>query len=62
VELLTLDPLTLAFALAVTVIAATVQGTVGFGFGIVSVPVLLLVDPRLRPRATALRAAALSAS
>jgi uncharacterized membrane protein YfcA len=49
VELLTLDPLTLAFALAVTVIAATVQGTVGFGFGIVSVPVLLLVDPRLAP-------------
>lgn len=48
-ELLTLDPLTLALALMVTVIAATVQGTVGFGFGIVSVPVLLLVDPRLAP-------------
>ncbi|MCA9536338.1 MAG: sulfite exporter TauE/SafE family protein [Myxococcales bacterium] len=48
-ELLTLDPLTLALAFGVTVIAAGVQGTVGFGFGIVSVPILILVDPRLAP-------------
>ena len=34
---------------AVAFVAAFVQGTLGFGFAIVSVPVLALVDPRLAP-------------
>lgn len=34
---------------AMNVFAALVQGTLGFGFAIVSVPVLVLIDPRLAP-------------
>ena len=41
------DALVLAFA--VTVIAAMLQGTVGFGLSVISVPVLSLVDTDLAP-------------
>lgn len=37
------------WATVLTGMAAWVQGTVGFGFAIVSVPVLALADPRLAP-------------
>lgn len=43
------DPLPLLVAMAVTTAAAAVQGTIGFGFGLVSVPALSLLDPRLAP-------------
>lgn len=36
-------------ALAVTFVAAAVQGVVGLGFAMVSVPILALVDPSLAP-------------
>ncbi len=36
-------------ALAVTAGAATIQGTVGLGFAMVSVPILSLIDARLAP-------------
>jgi hypothetical protein len=39
----------LVIALVVTAFAAAVQGTLGFGFAVVSVPVLALVDPVLVP-------------
>lgn len=43
------SPGALLIAMAVTAIAATLQGTVGLGFGLVSVPTLAMVDPRLSP-------------
>lgn len=39
----------LLVAMVVTAIAATLQGTVGLGFGLVSVPLLAMLDPRLSP-------------
>lgn len=42
-------PGVLALALLVTAVSAALQGTVGFGFAVLSVPVLSLVDPRLAP-------------
>ena len=39
----------LVVAMLVTALAAAVQGTIGFGFAIVSVPVLSLMDPTLAP-------------
>jgi uncharacterized membrane protein YfcA len=39
----------LIIALAVTAFGAAVQGTIGFGFGVISVPLLSLVDPVLVP-------------
>lgn len=42
-------PGVLAAALAVTAASAALQGTIGFGFAVLSVPVLSLVDPRLAP-------------
>ncbi len=38
-----------ALALVITAAAATVQGTVGVGFAMVSVPILSLINPRLAP-------------
>lgn len=38
-------------ACAVVAVGATVQGSVGFGLGLVSAPVLALIDPRLVPGA-----------
>ena len=43
-------PLTiLAVAILVTFLAATIQGAVGLGFGMLSVPILTLLDPSLTP-------------
>jgi len=39
----------LVAALVVTFLAATIQGVVGMGFAMVSVPILALVDPSLAP-------------
>lgn len=41
--------LDLSIALAVTAVAAAMQGTIGFGFALVCVPVLSLLDPALAP-------------
>lgn len=38
-----------AVALAVTFLAAMIQGVVGLGFAMVSVPILALIDPSLAP-------------
>lgn len=43
------DPWILVLALAVTVVAGLVQGTIGFGLSVVSVPVLGLLDRDLAP-------------
>ena len=48
-DLLPVAPELLAAAFAVTIAAATLQGTIGFGFSILSVPILSLLDPRLAP-------------
>jgi uncharacterized membrane protein YfcA len=39
----------LTLALVITAIAAILQGSVGLGFAMVSVPLLALIDPRLAP-------------
>lgn len=44
-----ISPVELVIALAVTLVGAVVQGTIGVGFGILSVPVLSLVNPILAP-------------
>jgi uncharacterized membrane protein YfcA len=44
-----LSPLEMAFAFAVTAIGATVQGSVGFGLGLIAAPLLLLIDPAMIP-------------
>ncbi len=36
-------------ACAVTLVAALIQGTIGFGYAVLAVPVLSLMDPRLAP-------------
>ena len=41
--------LQLVIALGVSLFAAVVQGTIGIGFGVVSVPLLTLVNPALTP-------------
>lgn len=43
------SPHVLVIAWLVTMVAAALQGTVGFGFALVSVPVLTVVDPSLTP-------------
>lgn len=43
------SPYELAIALVVTAIGAAVQGTIGIGFAVVSVPILSLVNPLLAP-------------
>jgi uncharacterized membrane protein YfcA len=43
------SPFAIALALVITAIAALLQGTVGIGFAMVSVPLLALIDPRLAP-------------
>jgi hypothetical protein len=47
-------------AFAITLGAALIQGTVGLGFAMVSVPILSLVDPRLAPVPQLLMAAPLT--
>ena len=44
-----LSPLLWLIVLAVTAGAAAIQGTVGIGYGMVSVPILELIDPALAP-------------
>lgn len=44
-----LDTLSLVAGAVVTAVAALLQGTVGMGFALLSVPLLTLVDPRLAP-------------
>lgn len=44
-----MSPLDWALALGVTFLAATIQGVVGLGFAMVSVPILALIDPTLAP-------------
>jgi len=39
----------LTLALVITAVAAMLQGSVGLGFAMVSVPLLALIDPRLAP-------------
>jgi uncharacterized membrane protein YfcA len=46
---LVVSPLSWITALAVTYFAATVQGIVGLGFAMVSVPILALIDPSFAP-------------
>ncbi|MGA9595507.1 MAG: sulfite exporter TauE/SafE family protein, partial [Acidimicrobiia bacterium] len=55
-----LSPFELTIALAVTLVAAVVQGTVGIGFSVVSVPILSLLNPILAPVPQLLLAAPLS--
>jgi hypothetical protein len=43
------SPIELAIALIVTAFGAAVQGTIGIGFGVLSVPILSLVNPVLAP-------------
>ena len=44
-----MSPVAWIVALVVTLLAATVQGVVGMGFAMVSVPILALIDPSLAP-------------
>jgi len=44
-----MSPLAIAAALVVTFVAASIQGVVGMGFAMVSVPILALIDPSLAP-------------
>jgi uncharacterized membrane protein YfcA len=44
-----MHPAALILAFVITAIAATLQGSVGLGFAMVSVPLLTLIDPRLAP-------------
>lgn len=44
-----MTPLELLAAAGVTALGATVQGSIGFGLALVSVPLLFLIDPRLVP-------------
>lgn len=55
-------PVELAVALVVTVLGAIVQGTIGIGFGVLSVPILSLVNPILAPVPQLLLAAPLALS
>jgi uncharacterized membrane protein YfcA len=48
-ELLSLPPAHLAAALVVTFLAASIQGVLGLGFAVFSVPILSLLDARLAP-------------
>jgi uncharacterized protein len=43
------SPLQLVVAWLVTFVGAAVQGTVGFGYGVFSVPILTLIDSRFTP-------------
>lgn len=43
------SPLELALAFVIVLFSAIVQGSVGMGFNIVSVPLTLLIDPRMAP-------------
>ena len=42
-------PSELGIALFVTLVASTLQATIAFGFSVVSVPILALINPLLAP-------------
>lgn len=44
-----LNPLEWAIAVVITFVASVVQGTIGFGLGVMSAPLLTLVNPVLTP-------------
>ncbi|NOX24437.1 MAG: sulfite exporter TauE/SafE family protein [Actinobacteria bacterium] len=44
-----IETIDLVIGFVVTFLAAVVQGTIGMGFAIVSVPLLSIIDPRLAP-------------
>ena len=44
-----MTPISWAIALAVTFLAAAIQGVVGLGFAMISVPILAIIDPSLAP-------------
>lgn len=48
-EALELSGTLVALGIGITAVAALLHGTIGFGFGLVSVSVLALIDPRLAP-------------
>jgi uncharacterized membrane protein YfcA len=54
------SPLQLAIALVITMCGAVVQGTIGLGFAVFSVPILSLVNPILAPVPQLLLAAPLT--
>ena len=43
------DPAALVLAMAISAGAAMLQGVVGFGYALIAVPALALIDPRLAP-------------
>jgi uncharacterized membrane protein YfcA len=43
------SPLAFALITVIVTLGATLQGTVGFGMGLLAVPMLILIDPRLVP-------------
>ncbi len=49
IDWLPVTPWALAGGLVVMALAATLQSTIGFGFAVLSVPVLLMIDPHLAP-------------
>ncbi len=57
-----LTPTKIIIALAVSALGAALQGVVGFGFGVLSVPILTIVDPGLTPIPQLLLALPLTAS
>jgi uncharacterized membrane protein YfcA len=59
---LPISPLQLVIALAATLVGAIVQGTIGLGFAVFSVPILSLVNPILAPVPQLMLAAPLTVS
>lgn len=57
-----ISPIELAIALVITALGAVVQGTIGIGFAVVSVPILSLLNPVLAPVPQLLLAAPLAFS
>lgn len=49
IDWLPASPLVLAIGFVITAVAAALQGTIGFGFAVLSVPVLSLIDPVMAP-------------
>ena len=44
-----MSPLAFALTTVIVTLGATLQGTVGFGMGLIAVPLLILIDPRFVP-------------
>ncbi|MGK0361078.1 MAG: putative membrane protein YfcA [Bradymonadia bacterium] len=54
--MLGLDPLAVGLAIVACTLAATIQGTFGFGFAMLAVPFCAMIDPRFAPVPQALLA------